>query len=203
MAPVTVAVRWLTPRWRAILAAGGAVLAASVAVAVLALSSGSKAEAVPVESGVAAIDGKGDVAAFVDTTTVPSNVAVGEGGVWFLTTQDRTVSRIDPRTQKVISTFEMQGIPSDIAVGAGSVWVGTVRGRTDRNTTGVISKVDPATGKVVRTGRLPGNGSGWASVGYPGIAISNGRSGHATRRARSRASTRGAGASRARSRWTR
>jgi DNA-binding beta-propeller fold protein YncE len=173
-APVTVAVRRLAPRRRAILAAGGAVLAASVAAAVLALSSDGDAEAVPVESGVAAIDGKGDVAAFVDTTTVPSNVAVGEGGVWFLTTQDRTVSRIDPRTRKVVSTFEMEGIPSDIAVGAGSVWVGTIGGRTDVNTTGSISKIDPATGKVVRTVSLPGKGSGWASVGYPGIAIGDG-----------------------------
>ena len=173
-APVTVAVRRLATRRRAILAAGGAVLAASVAAAVLALSSGGEAEAVPVESGVAAIDGKGDVAAFVDTTTVPSNVAVGEGGVWFLTTQDRTVSRIDPRTRKVVSTFEMQGIPSDIAVGAGSVWVGTVGGNTDVNTTGSISQVDPSTGKVVRTVRLPGKGNSWASVGYPGIAIGEG-----------------------------
>jgi ABC-type branched-subunit amino acid transport system substrate-binding protein/streptogramin lyase len=174
-APVTVAVRRLAPRRRAILAVGGAVLAASVAAAVLALSSGGGAEAVPVESGVAAIDGKGDVAAFVDTTTVPSNIAVGEGGVWFLTTQGRTVSRIDPRTRKVVSTFEMQGIPSDIAVGAGSVWVGTVGGRTAGvNTTGSISKIDPATGKVVRTVRLPGKGSGWASVGYPGIVIGDG-----------------------------
>jgi ABC-type branched-subunit amino acid transport system substrate-binding protein/DNA-binding beta-propeller fold protein YncE len=174
-APITVAARRLAPRRRAILAAGGAVLAASAAVAVLALSSGGEAEPVPVDSGVAAIDGKGDVAAFVDTTTVPSNVAVGEGGVWFLTTQDQTVSRIDPRTRKVVSTFEMQGIPSDIAAGAGSVWVGTVGGRTEGvNTTGSVSKIDPATGKVVRTVRLPAKGSGWASVGYPGIAIGDG-----------------------------
>ena len=99
MAPVTVAVRWLTPRWPAILAAGGAVLAASVAAAVLALSAGSEAQAVPVESGVAAIDGKGDVAAFVDTTTVPSNVAVGEGDVWFLTPRTGT-SRGSTRAPK-------------------------------------------------------------------------------------------------------
>ena len=174
MAPVTIAVRRLAPRRRAILAAGVAVLAATVAAAVLVLSGGREAEAVPVESGVAAIDGNGDVAAFVDTATVPSNVAVGEGGVWFLTTQDRTVSRIDPQTQKVVSTLEMQSIPSDIAAGAGSVWVGTVGGRTDVNTTGRISKIDPATGKVVQTIRLPGKGSGWASLGYPGIAIGDG-----------------------------
>ena len=200
MAPVTVAVRRLAPRRRAILAAGGAVLAATVAAAVLVLSAGGEAEAVPVESGVAAIDGRGDVAAFVDTTTVPSNVAVGEGGVWFLTTQDRTVSRIDPRTQKVVSTFEMQGIPSDIAVGAGSVWVGTVGGRTDVNTTGSISKVDPATGKVVRTVRLPGKGSGWRASATRASRSATARSGPRTRATRSRASTRGAGASRARSR---
>jgi ABC-type branched-subunit amino acid transport system substrate-binding protein len=173
-APVTVAARRLAPRWRMIVGAGAAVLAASVAAVALTLSSGGEAEALPVESGVAAIDAKGDVAAFVDTTTVPSNVAVGEGGVWFLTTQDRTVSRIDPRSRKVVSTFEMPGIPSDIAVGAGSVWVGTVGGNTDVNTTGSVSKIDPATGKVVRTVRLPGKGSGWASVGYPGIVVGDG-----------------------------
>ena len=174
VAPVTIAVRRLTPHRRSILSAGVAVLAATVAAAVLVLSGGHEAEAVPVESGVAAIDGKGDVAAFVDTATVPSNVAVGEGGVWFLTTQDRTVSRIDPQTGKVVSTVEMPSIPSDIAVGAGSVWVGTVGGRADVNTTGRISKIDPATGKVVQTIRLPGKGSGWASLGYPGIAIGDG-----------------------------
>jgi ABC-type branched-subunit amino acid transport system substrate-binding protein/streptogramin lyase len=174
MAPATVAVRRLTPHRRAILGAGMAVLAASAAAAVLALGSDHEAEAAPVESGVAAMNDKGGVAAFVDTTTVPSNVAVGEGGVWFLTTQDRTVSRIDPRTRKVVSTFAMEGIPSDIAAGAGSVWVGTVGGRTDVNATGRISKIDPTTGRVVRTVRLPGTGSGWASVGYPGIAIGDG-----------------------------
>ena len=174
IAPVTIAVRRLTPHRRAILAAGVAVLAATVAAAVLLLSGSREAAVVPVESGVAAFDGTGDVSAFVDTATVPSNVAVGEGGVWFLTTQDRTVSRIDPQTQKVVSTLEMPSIPSDIAAGAGSVWVGTIGGRTDVNTTGRISKIDPATGKIVQTIRLPGKGSGWASLGYPGIAIGDG-----------------------------
>jgi ABC-type branched-subunit amino acid transport system substrate-binding protein/DNA-binding beta-propeller fold protein YncE/predicted Ser/Thr protein kinase len=174
-APVTVAVRRLAPRRRVIISAGAAVLAAAVAAGVLALTSGGEPqEAVPVESGVAAIDAEGRVAAFVDAATAPSNVAVGEGGVWVLSSETRTVSRIDPRTRKVASTIEMEGIPSDIAVGAGSVWVGTVGGRTDVNTTGSISKIDPATGKVVRTVRLPSKGSGWASVGYPGIAIGEG-----------------------------
>ncbi|MGZ8649579.1 MAG: protein kinase domain-containing protein [Solirubrobacteraceae bacterium] len=174
-APVTVAARRLAPRPRALIGAGAAVLAAAVAAAGLALTPGGEpAEAVPVESGVAAIDAEGRVAAFVDTTTAPSNVAVGEGGVWVLSSETRTVSRIDPRTRKVASTIEMQGIPSDIAAGAGSIWVGTVGGNTDVNTTGSISQIDPATGKVRRTVRLPGKGSGWASVGYPGIAIGDG-----------------------------
>jgi len=172
---VTGAVRRLAPRRRAIIVAGAAVLAAAVAAGVLTLTSGGEPqEALPVENGVATIDAEGRVAAFVDAATAPSNIAVGEGGVWVLSSETRTVSRIDPRTRKVASTIEMQGIPSDIAAGAGSIWVGTVGGRTDVNTTGSISQINPATGKIRRKVRLPGKGSGWPSVGYPSIAIGEG-----------------------------
>ena len=128
----------------------------------------------PVESGVAAFDGKGDVSAFVDTATVPSNVAVGEGGVWFLTTQDRTVSRIDPQTQKVVSTFEMDSIPSDIAAARGRSGSGrSAAGPTSTPPGGSRRSTRPPA-RSSRTIRLPGKGSGWASSGYPGIAIGDG-----------------------------
>ena len=55
----------------------------------------------PAGNGVAAIDGAGArLASFTGTDTPPSNVAVGEGGVWVLSLENRTVSRIDPETTR-------------------------------------------------------------------------------------------------------
>ncbi len=49
-------------------------------------------------------------------------VAVGSGAVWVADDQGGTVSRIDPRTGRVI-TFPVGPYPRNIAVGEGAVWV--------------------------------------------------------------------------------
>jgi DNA-binding beta-propeller fold protein YncE len=49
-------------------------------------------------------------------------VAVGEGAVWVADSLTQTLSKIDPRTNKVTSV-PIGVIPIDIAVGAGGVWV--------------------------------------------------------------------------------
>lgn len=53
----------------------------------------------------------------------PTAVAVGEGAIWLLDADARTVSRFDP-DDRTISTFATGATPTDIAVGAGGVWVG-------------------------------------------------------------------------------
>jgi YVTN family beta-propeller protein len=53
----------------------------------------------------------------------PVDVAVGSGGVWVANSRDGTVSRIDPRSNKVIATIRIGSSPQGIAVGAGAVWV--------------------------------------------------------------------------------
>ena len=96
-------------------------------------------------SGIASFDGAtGRFASLTEAPSPPSNVAVGEGAIWALNTEERTVTKIDPDTHKVVRRFSIGGIPSDIAAGAGAVWVGR-GGGASVNATVAISRVDPRT----------------------------------------------------------
>jgi len=134
--------------------AGGVLLAAAVAVAIAALTGGGESEIEPVGNGIAAIGAADDgIASFTETPSAPSNVAVGEGAVWALSLDDRTITRIDPETRAVVKTFRTQRPPGDIAAGAGALWLGTESGESD-----LLERLDPATGDVTRRVRLPDNG---------------------------------------------
>jgi DNA-binding SARP family transcriptional activator/ABC-type branched-subunit amino acid transport system substrate-binding protein len=103
-----------------------AVVAASATAAVLASgSSGPVAAAtggalVPIDAETAT------VGASVPLGTTPTAVAVGEGAIWVLDADTRTLSRFDPG-EGSISTFGTGATPTDLAVGAGAVWVGNGR----------------------------------------------------------------------------
>jgi YVTN family beta-propeller protein len=162
-------------RWRhAILAAGVLALAATAAAAVL-LVGGEPSS--PEGNGLAAIAAGGDeIASFTSAATPPSNVAVGEGAVWMLNTEDETVSRVDPETGEVVGTVDPPGVPTDIAAGAGALWIGTSPGG-DVNYTTEIARVDPDTGKVTRTVELPDSSDGedrGPVPGFPRIAVGDG-----------------------------
>src|SRR6185295_16404388 len=109
----------------------GAGLVVLAAVAVLALSvrdrSGS-APKVPAGRGIVALNpARTGYSAFSETAVTPSNLAVGEGAIWALDTDDATVTRIDPRTKGVTGHFTANSIPAALAAGAGAVWVGNTR----------------------------------------------------------------------------
>jgi virginiamycin B lyase len=83
----------------------------------------------------------------------PRFFAVGEGTVWTLNQGDGSVSRVDPKTNRVVATIAtgVPGTGGDIAVGEGSVWV-----TMDEVP---LMRIDVATNKVVQQWLGPGGDS--------------------------------------------
>jgi YVTN family beta-propeller protein len=128
-----------------LLAALAGVLAAAVAIPIFALGQGDGgAEVVVSPNSVAVIDpGSNEVVDAVPVGTGASRVAVGEGAVWVLNSEDRTVSRINPDTLEP-ATIGTGTTPTDLAVGGGSVWL--VTGCPDAT----IFRLDPGSNQVER-----------------------------------------------------
>jgi streptogramin lyase len=100
-------------------------------------------------SSLAVIDTGSSRAETIDSgISQPVGIAAGEGSIWVLKF-DGTLDKIDPQTRRVLSRTpvgpELEVL--SIAVGAGYVWV---TNRADFS----VSKIDPHSGKVVRTIRL-------------------------------------------------
>jgi ABC-type branched-subunit amino acid transport system substrate-binding protein/DNA-binding beta-propeller fold protein YncE len=162
----------------AILAAGLVVLAA-VAAAIATMGGGDEASGEPpIGNGIAAIGPDGHkIAAFVEAATAPSNIAVGEGAVWVLNTENDTVSRIDAETHAVTGRFRTRRVATDIAAGEGALWLGNAGGEGG-NFTVSVSRVDPRTGAVTHTVKLPDR-TGSAAIatfnwGHPDIVVGAG-----------------------------
>ena len=85
--------------------------------------------------------------------TAPANVAVGEGAVWVLDANDRTVSRVDPARRGLDRTFSTGGTPTTLAAGAGAVWVGI--GSDEGAYPTSVARIDPASGVVDASIELP------------------------------------------------
>jgi ABC-type branched-subunit amino acid transport system substrate-binding protein len=159
-----------------LLVGGGLLLLAAVVAAVLATGGadeGSQAE--PLGNGVAAIGpADGSITSFTESETPPGNVAVGEGGVWVLDNEAKTVSRIDPDRKEVTETFDTPGVPSELAVGEGALWVGIAGGRGGTNATVSVARMDPDDGRVTGTARLRGDEGVYPVAGTPRLAVGEG-----------------------------
>ena len=97
----------------------------------------------------------------------PTPLAVGAGGVWVANPASTDLTKIDPRSAEIESTFPLRGFApvraSGIAVSAGSVWV------MDHNSATLL-RIDPDSGEVSdrvhldASGRLSaGGGKVWAA----------------------------------------
>jgi len=62
------------------------------------------------------------VARPIDVGDGASAVTVGGGAVWVANALRGTVSRVDPRTNRVSATIEMGGTPRRLAFADGRVW---------------------------------------------------------------------------------
>jgi len=78
----------------------------------------------------------------VRTGASPQSLAVGGGSVWVANHDERTVTRIDQASGKVVADIPVPSEPHRVAYGAGAAWVGNWHDNS-------ISRIDPATNRVV------------------------------------------------------
>ena len=114
--------RW--PR-RSVILGAGLVAAAALTATVLALTSDDPAPAltVPANSVVVVDADSGSVLAAIRVGRGPEDVVAGAGAVWVANANDRTLSRIDPKTLRVTKTVGLGFEPTDLAADAQQVWV--------------------------------------------------------------------------------
>jgi class 3 adenylate cyclase/streptogramin lyase len=96
-----------------------------------------------------------------------ASIALGRSGAWYTASSGRTLSKLDPQSTAVTSTFSVGRGPSGVAVGEGAVWVAN-------SLDGTVSRVDEsgAPARRIRVGHSPGGiaaeyGGVWTSPGEP------------------------------------
>jgi DNA-binding SARP family transcriptional activator/ABC-type branched-subunit amino acid transport system substrate-binding protein/DNA-binding beta-propeller fold protein YncE len=166
------AAAWRHPR--SIVAAGALVLAVAIGAAFYQGTRGS--ETIDASGALALDPSSGDLVASVPLGTAPSAVAVGDGSVWVVDADDRTISEIDPETRSLKQSFGTSSIPTDIAVGDGAVWITNAAIDAQSNDSegllpASVSRLDPESGDVVETIDLrPAPGGHVFSV-LPGLSV--------------------------------
>jgi YVTN family beta-propeller protein len=78
----------------------------------------------------------------VRTGASPQSLAVGGGSLWVANHDERTVSRIDLASGKVVADIPVPSEPHRVAFGAGAAWVGNWHDNS-------VSRIDPQTNRVV------------------------------------------------------
>jgi hypothetical protein len=120
------------------------VVLAAVAGLVVALHDRGGGSASVPASSVAVIDPQSNrVVGHVDVGNTPTRVVVGEGYVWVLNADDRTISQLAPPNGRLVRTFATEANPTDLATGFGSLWVG-------RDDPPGILRIDPASGLITK-----------------------------------------------------
>ena len=153
------------PGWA--LAVAAAVVVAGAADAALFLTTGSKHATAsgPPQEGVAVVDARsGHLVGRVTVGRQPTEVMSDGGAVWVLNKSDGSVSRIDPRTRRVVRTFHLPEPTDGMTLGDGSLWV-TGHGRlstfTPQNPHGTttVRRLDAANDSLLGTVRLKTGGA--------------------------------------------
>ena len=130
----------------------------------LAVGAGAVWLASPFTEELLRFDTRGRRAIALGSGSFPSDVAVGEGGVWVTDSLHDTVIEIDPSRNRIVRRVPVGRDPIAVAVGSGAVWVADDLG-------GTVSRIDPRTGRVTtfRVGPHPrniavGEGGVWVTV---------------------------------------
>jgi YVTN family beta-propeller protein len=115
-----------TPLRTALLAVAALGVGAAIALgAFLAFGRGSETAVTVAPNSVAVIDpATSELLADIPVGVDPAAVAVGSNAVWVANTEDKTVSRIDPKTRRLVGgAIHLDDYPTDLVLGGGDLWV--------------------------------------------------------------------------------
>ena len=129
-------------RERVLLVAGGGLLvAAAVALGVTLLAGGSARALRLAPNSVTGIDMRTNrVVAQVAVGTRPGAITSGSGSLWVANVDDQTVSRVDPRTLATRRTIVLADPPTGIAATRGTIWVA---GSSASSASVTVRRIDP------------------------------------------------------------
>ena len=151
-----------------ILAGAALVLAAGAAVAAVLALGGSDGGGLSVvrANNVAVIDPRtNEIVAEVPVGIRPGPITFGAGSVWVGNTEDRTLTRIDPKTRASAGTIALDGqTPTGLAFGEGALWVA-------HGFLGRVSRVDPQFGRLTNTLNLVRGTIGGGAVAVGGGSV--------------------------------
>ncbi len=103
----------------------------------------------------------------------PDWLGMGFGSVWASNASDNSISRIDPRTARIIARIPVGQDPClGVGIGFESVWIPNCKDKT-------LSQIDPKTNQVARTTpiEIAGEGEGAIGVGERSIWLLTNRKG--------------------------
>ena len=158
------------PTWRGrlLIAAGGAVLVGVLVAIGVSLADSGPSTVQVAPNSLAAIDIRSDrVVGGAPVGARPGSVAFGSGSLWVANLDDRTVSRVDPRTLETLgAAIRVAGPPTGIAAADGRVWVVSSSARSSSVS---VSSIDPRFDALRRTARV-----GNVVAGGPGAVAARG-----------------------------
>ena len=95
----------------------------------------------------------------------PAALVSGSGALWVADLDDRTVSRVDPKTRRRVRTIAVHDAPSGLAVSSAGVWA--VGAGLEHPFATVIRRIDPRVDELSQTFTIAGS----TDRGEPGTSV--------------------------------
>ncbi len=170
-------------RGRILLSVGGVLVVGAAAGLVAVLlsrdnGSGRSSAAAAGQGEVVALDAAtGSVRERIAAGRTPSAIAVGDGVVWVVDADARTVLRLS-ESLHVLDAFSTGATPTDVAVGARSIWVASGRPLARAQFAGpvatAVARLDPTTGNGRSNIPLPARGGAVSNLVDNHVAVEHG-----------------------------